>query len=195
MFHKLVDFCFRSHNIPDWMHNLGRVFIMFLELICGGHGGNSRAVRWQSAGYDRKHRAECEMFGIFRATWLEQKLPDDVHAALRQVTDDQIATATRVDLERWAKAVGARTAGILVETLREKEFGLINKVRQPGPYLYTPNPPAPLPWRLTATAFDEVDRRIVNLIFPHSTENLVRNGRQVCVCMRVLHRWVCMACV
>ena len=176
MFSKRVDFDFKADNIPDWMHNLGRVFIMVLEVICGGHGANSRAARW--TGRDAKHRAECELFGIFPSTWVGQRqLPDDVRSVLRQVTDDQIDSATRVSLERWSRAVGQRTNGVLVEDLRRRVFEFMRRVRLPDPFFYIPLKPSPLPWRLTADAFAQVDERITNMVFPHGTETLRREGR------------------
>ena len=32
MFDKRVNFDFKAENIPDWMHNLGRVFLMVLMI-------------------------------------------------------------------------------------------------------------------------------------------------------------------
>ena len=84
------------------MHNLKNVFVMVLNIICGGLGGNSRAKAWQKAGYDQRHRAECEIFGIFEDIWLGQtrELAPDVRAALLRVTDEDVRDATRPVLER-----------------------------------------------------------------------------------------------
>ena len=178
MFSKRVDFDFERDNIPDWMHNLARVFIMILMIICGSHGNTSRASAWAAAGYDRRHRAECEIFGIFPSVWLDQlqELPEDVRAVLRRVTDADIANASRPLLERWFRAVGEDPRGLLVEELRTKIIEVIRRVRQPEPFMYKPKHPPPLPWRLTAAAFKEVDHRICNLVFPHNTETVVRDG-------------------
>ena len=179
MFSKRVDFDFERDNIPDWMHNLARVFIMILAIICGTHGDTSRASAWAAAGYDRRHRAECEIFGIFPSVWLDQmqELPEDVRAVLLGVTDVDIASARRPLLERWCRACGENPRGILIDDLRIKVIELIRRVRQPAPFMYEPKHLPPLPWRLTDAAFEEVDHRICNLVFPHSTETLVRNGK------------------
>lgn len=183
MFSARPDFDFKSENIPEFMHNLGRVFLMVMDIICGGLGGTSAAKAWQNKGMDRRHRAECELFGIFESVWLDrlETLPDDVRAALLQPTDEEVAAATRTVLERWAHAVGENTRGLLVAAVREKVMSIRGKLRQPGPFLYAPANESPLPWRLTPDAFKEVDQRIRNMIFPHNTETLVIEGKYTCL--------------
>ena len=185
MFHKRVDFDFKSENIPDWMHNLGRVFLMLINIIFGSLGITTRAKQWAAAGYDHRHRAECEIFGIFPSVWLEKthELPRDVRAALLSVTDADIATATRPKLELWCRAVGENPRGVLVGELRQKVGRLFVRIRQPGPFVCAPRQLNPLPWRLTSAAFTQVDRRVCSMIYPPGIKAVVVDG--TCVCSRV----------
>ena len=47
--------------------------------------------------------------------------------------------------------------------------------------MFLPLTPSHLPWRLTREAFEEVDRRIVSMIFPHNTERVTKDGKS---CLR-----------
>ena len=192
MFSKLTNFDFRQHNVPDWMHNLKCIFEMVLDIICGGHGGTARAKAWNSKRSDQRHRAECELFGIFEAVWLNQRreLPADVREALLRVTDDDVRGAIRVTLERWCRAVGEDTSGLLVGELRTKVFNFLQELRQVGTLFYTPKEPEPLPWRLTSAAFAEVDKRILNIAFPHDVSTVIDHKgislvRKCLCCMHV----------
>ena len=70
-----------------------------------------------AAGYDRRHREECEIFDIFPSVWIDQlqELPEDVCAVILRVTDEDITSATRPLLERWFRAVGGNPRGLLVD--------------------------------------------------------------------------------
>ena len=174
MFSKRVDFDFQGDNIPDWMHNLANVFIMLIAIICGAVGNSFRAKAWAAKNYDRKHRAECELFDIFPEVWLgrKEKLDDDVRAVLLRPTDEEIARATRPVLVRMARAVGESTNNLLVDSLRAKVVEIRTRLRQPGDFFYTPLQPKPLPWRLSKSAFNQVDQRILNMSFPHNTSTV-----------------------
>lgn len=174
MFSNRIDFDFQGENIPDWMHNLANVFLMLIGIVCGAHGKSFRAQDWASKNYDRRHRAECELFNIFPEVWLgrKEKLAEDVRAALLQPTDAEIARTTRPVLQRMARAVGERTNELSVGEVREKVIRIRTELRQPGDYFYTPLKPNPLPWRLSREAFDQVDKRICNMSFPHNTPSV-----------------------
>ncbi len=175
MFSKRIDFDFKLDNIPDCMHNLGRVFTMIMDILLGGLGNPYRAKEW--TGKDAQHRAECELFGIHPSVWTQAvKLEDDVRAALLQPDDEDINTALRAVLERFVRAVGVNPTNILVPELRAMVIELRTKLRRPGDYFYLPAKPAPLPWRLTPQALADVDRRIHNMVFPHNTDRLVKEG-------------------
>ena len=186
MFSTRVDFDFLEDNIPDWMHNLARVFLMLIAVICGTLGNSYRAKAW--AGMDRRHRAECELFGIFPEVWLgrKEKLPDDVRAALLRPTDAEIDTAYRAALERMLRAVGESPNGMLVNDLRARVVQIRTRLRQPGDFFYTPSQLNPLPWRLTPTAFDQVDSRIHNMSFPHNTEPVISSEGDTMIWVRVI---------
>ena len=182
MFHKRVDFDFQDENIPDWMHNLGRVFLMVLNIIFGALGDTTRAKTWSAANYDHRHRAECELFGIFPSVWLDQieEMPEDVRAELLKVTDADIASATRPTLELWYRAMGENPRGMLVGDLRQRVGRLFVRVRQPVPFMFTPRQQNPLPWRLTAAEFKEVGRRVCSMVYPHKIEAVVKDGKCTC---------------
>ena len=154
---------------------------MLINVICGGLGDTSRAKAWRAANYDRRHRAECELFGIFPSVWLEQteELSADVRDALLRVTDADIASATRPTLELWCRAVGEDPRGLLVDDLRQKINQLFVRIRQPGPFVFTPQQLNPLPWRLTAEAFSQVDKRVCSMIYPNNTEAVVQDGKVI----------------
>jgi hypothetical protein len=175
MFSNRIDFDFQSENIPDWMHNLANVFLMLMEIMCGANGNSFRAKAWASNDCDRRHRAECELFNIFREVWLgrKEKLAEDVRTTLLQPTDADIASTTRPVLERMARVVGEKTNGLTVAEVREKVVRIRTELRQPGDYFYTPLKPNPLPWRLSREAFDQVDKRICNMSFPHNTPSVI----------------------
>ena len=197
MFSKRVDFDFLKDNIPDWMHNLARVFLMIMDIVLGGLGGSKRAKAWQ--GMDRRHRAECELFDIFPSVWLDQKvkLADDVRAALLQPSNEDIDTALRASLERFVRAVGVNPNDMLIGELRAKVIEIRNQLRQPGDFFYFPGKPSPLPWRLTPEAFEVVDERIHNMVFPHGVDRLVKEGlfgRRVWACMLMITNYTFTLC-
>ena len=145
----------------------------------GGHGGSTRAKAWRDGNKDTKHREECEALGIFPLVWPSymRKLTDDVRATLLQPTNEDIDRATRPFLERWLRTVGEKTNGLLVGALRRRILEIQRELRQPGDYMFKPRTPELLPWRLTRDAFEEVDRRIVSMVFPQHTERVTKNGK------------------
>ena len=179
MLSKRIGFDWVLDNIAEWMHALGRVFIFTANLIVGPNGSSSRALKWSKKGKDRKHRVECEQLGIFPSVWIgrRKKLTDAQREALLQPTDADIANTTRPGLERWARAVGENPKDLSVGELRAKIMEIRQRLRQPADYYFTPLQLGRLPWRLTREAFDEVDRRILRMVFPHNTESLTKGGR------------------
>ena len=179
MFDQRVDFDYVLDSATDWMHLLGRLFRFFVDVIFGGRGPSSRAKKWSASGKDQKHRVECQMLGLFRAIWpVEQKLSDEQREALLRPTDDDILHATRTNLERWAHAVGEDTRGLLVNDLVLRVMQIRQRLRQPGDYFFLPRRPVPLPWRVSLEAFNEVDRRIRAMVYPHNTERVInKDGR------------------
>ena len=76
------------------------------------------------------------------------------------------------------KQVGEKTTGLLVGDLRRRVLEIREQLRQPGDYMFKPIKPSPLPWRLSREAFEEVDRRIVCMVFPRNTERVTtKDGR------------------
>ena len=174
MFSKLINFDFRAQNVPDWMHNLKNVFEMVIDIVFGGHGDTARAKAWKSDNRDRRHRAECELFGIHESVWLnqEQELPADVRETLMRITDDDVRRATRPALVRWCRALGEDTSSLLVAQLRTKVLQCIQQLRA-GTFVYTPKEQTHLPWRLTSAQFVEVDERVDNITFPRCKATVI----------------------
>ena len=50
-------------------------------------------------------------------------------------------------------------------------------LRQPGEYSFVPRQLSPLPWRLSAEAFQEVNRRVRAMVYPHNTERPIKKGK------------------
>ena len=174
-----IGFDYILDNIAEWMHALARVFVFFVAIIFGSHGGSSRAANWASRCMDSKHRIECERLDIFPIVWPNRriKLTDDQRAALLQPSDADVAGTTRPELERWAHSIGEKTSDLSMDELRAKVMNIRRRLRQPEDYFFVPTSPAQLPWRLSRTAFDQVDRRVLRMVFPHNTESLVKDGR------------------
>ena len=59
----------------------------------------------------------------------------------------------------------------------EKILEIRHQLRQPEDFVFTPRRVAPLPWRLSREAFDEVDRRVLRMVLPHNTEPFTKDGR------------------
>ena len=78
---------------------------------------------------------------------------------------------------RWAHAVGERTNRLLVADVRAKVMQVRQLLRQPGDYFFTPMTPTPLPWRVNAAGFKDVDQRVLNMVYPHNTERVVKKGK------------------
>ena len=179
MFSNRLGFDWVLDNIPDPMHLLGRMFIFFGTITCGGHGKSKRAQAWRDKQKDKRHREECEQLDIFPSVWpsFMHKLTDDVRAALMTPTDEDIAGAPRAFLVRWLDMVDESSNGLLVEAVRQRVMEVREQLRQPADYMYAPRTPTPLPWRLTRDGFDTVDRRIVSMVFPANTERVVKDGK------------------
>ena len=96
---------------------------------------------------------------------------------LLKVTDADIASATRPTLELWYRAMGEDPRAVLVDDLRQQVGRLFVRIRQPGPFMFTPRRQNALPWRLTTDAFKEVDRRVCSMVYPHKTEPVVKDGQ------------------
>ena len=165
--------------LAEWMHALARVFLCFANILFGGRGDSSRAQTFRSKDTDRKQRLECEELNIFPSVWInrQSKLTDRKRDALLAPTDEDITDATRPFLERWLHTVGVNTRDMLRPALVQKVTEIRQQLRQPGDFFFVPRKLAPLPWRLNREAFNDVDRRVLNMILPHNTESICRDGR------------------
>ena len=188
----------------EWMHALARIFTMFAGILFGGHGESTRAKTWNSAGTDHKHRLQCEALNIFPSVWVNRRitLTDEQREVLLRPSDEDINDATRprfvscfcisashiqakshtspshTSLEAWLRVVGENTNNQRVNALRQKVHEIRQRIVQDGDdFTFTPRRLAPLPWRLSREAFNQVDRRIQNMVFPYKTEPVTKNGR------------------
>ena len=76
------------------------------------------------------------------------------------------------------RTVGENTHNQRVEALRQKVHEIRQRIVQDGVnFTFTPGRLTPLPWRLSREAFDQVDRRILNMVFPRNTEPVTKDGR------------------
>ena len=179
MFNKRIGFDWVLDGIPEPMHLFARVLRFYTSIIRGGRGSSTKAKSWRDRQMDLKHRQECQHLGIFEELWPGRmvRLSDSVRTALMAPTHGDIARMTRPVLERWLKAVGETTRGLLVGDLRRRVMQIRRQLSQPGDFMFTPLKPSPLPWQLTQTGFDAVDARIKGLVFPHNTERVLHAGR------------------
>lgn len=179
MFHKRVGFDYVLDTVPEPMHLFPRIFLFYANILCGGIGQSTRAKSWRDKKMDVKHREECERLNIFPEVWTGHmhRLSDSVRAVLLTPTDADIARMPRRNLELWLHKVGETTSGLLVGDLRRRIMRIRVQLRQPGDFLFRPRNPTHLPWRLTATGFQQVDKRIKSLVFPLCTERVLKNGK------------------
>ena len=60
MFATLANYCYERMNIPDWMHNLSRVFVWIMDTIVGPNREGC------TKNNDEKHRNWSKANGIFK---------------------------------------------------------------------------------------------------------------------------------
>ena len=179
MFSNRIGFDWQLDGVPEPMHLFGRIFIFFMTVLCGGRGSSTRAKAWRDKRRDVQHREECAHLGIFEHVWpgRMERLSDPARVALMTPADNDIATMTRPMLERWLRAVGETSRELRVPQLKRRVMEIRRRINQPGDFRFTPLTPSPLPWRLTRIGFDEVDKRILAMVFPHKTESIIKDGK------------------
>ena len=111
MFASLWNYSYERMNIPDYMHNLSRVFIWILNLLVG--------KKMKEADY----RKWCQINGVFKRIWATTPVFLDPHftVLLRETSVRDIESASRNWCLRWwricKKTPAANTS---IATLRQQ---------------------------------------------------------------------------
>lgn len=160
LFSALSGFLYHKFNPVEWMHNLARAFDNFNDLLVG-----------RDANFDARARSSSQALGIFPALWPEQKvnLSQARTRALANLHDDVISIADSTWCRRWLRICGITPpAGTRVGDLRER----VTRVRDMavnGEPIVVAGAVNPFPYRLSAVARGVVNRRVVNISYPHYT--------------------------
>ena len=129
MFATLANYCYERMNIPDWIHNLSRVFVWLMDTIVGPNREGC------TKNNDEKHRNWSKANGIFRKIWVDTPVYLDHHLAalLRETSNADISTASRRWCSRWWRICNKKIeTGTSVDTLRRQVKEWRNLLQQGG---------------------------------------------------------------
>lgn len=150
---------YSKFNLLDWMHNMKCAFDCFMSFLLGNKKDEQRM------------RETSKALGVFRSIWPRQTvyLSQMRSRALGQVTDVQIATMSSTICRRWLRMCGVQldaNGNPSVIDLRARVTALRNRVLN-GQRIELPSQSNPLPWKLSSLARGIVDKRVLNIIYPH----------------------------
>jgi len=149
---------YRNFNVLDWMHNMKCAFDCFMAFLVGNKD-------------EKRARKTSEALGVFRSVWPRQTvyLSQIRSRALGLLTDVQISTMGATTCRRWLRICGVKldaNRNPRVADLRSRVTSLRNRVLN-GQRIELPNQSNPLPWKLSDLARAIVDKRVLNIIYPH----------------------------
>lgn len=175
MFTFLEGYNYALSNIPDWMHNLARVFTWLLKVTVGDGGEGFSSKSW---GGDDAHRHECKLGGIFSGVWPDRPgyLEPAFHAALAALDPADIRREPAGWLKRWLKKCGRtyEQATPLAE-LRSAVVRLAEQAAAGTPIVASTGKGL-LPWRLSPLALSVADKRVLNIVYPRYTPSCSKDG-------------------
>ena len=165
MFAALLNWNYESSNIPDWMHNLARVFIWLLSMLVGPVGDGWTAANWTS---DAAHRVESMALGIFGSVWptRPQFLPAVFTLALAALNPVDVGRQPGAWLKRWLRICGrSYEPGARVAVLRAAVQELVDQAKAGTPITVSVGN-GHLPWRLTPQLLSTLDKRVLAIVYP-----------------------------
>jgi len=160
MLRKYRTMEYATFNLLEWMHNLKCGFDNILDLIVG-----------RDAKFDRRARETCKQLGVFKDVWpgAPRYLSETRTRLLSHMTDEQIQSGDTAWNRRWLRMCAVRFDDKeRVADLRRRVTLLRDQARA-GEQIVLPNQPHPLPWRLTSLARNIVNKRLLNISYPHYT--------------------------
>ena len=160
MFSTLSGFRYHFFNPIEWMHNLARAFDNFNDLLVG-----------RDANFDARARSSSQALGIFPDLWpaRDVNLSQARTSALANLHDGVISSGNSTWCRRWLRVCGITPpAGTRVRDLRER-VSQLRDMAVNGEPIVVAGAVNPLPYRLSAAARIVVNRRVVNISYPHYT--------------------------
>jgi len=129
MFCTLANYCYERMNIPDWMHNLSRLFVWLMNTIVGPHRYG------YSNDQDGSHRKWSKTNGVFRKIWTDVPVYLDHHLSvlLRETSNADISSASRPWCIRWWRLCNKKVPkGTRIASLRRQVTEWRNQLQQAG---------------------------------------------------------------
>ena len=160
MLRKYLGMEYSKFNVLEWMHNCKCAFDFFLDLLVG-----------RDKQFDDRARKTSKQLNIFPEIWEGQHrfLPVIHTRALARLDDDQIATGDSAWNRRWLRLCEVQMdARARVGELRARVTALRDQAMR-GERIILRGQQNPLPWRLNAVARKIVNRRLLNIVYPHYT--------------------------
>lgn len=160
MFSTLSGFLYHKFNHVEWMHNLARAFDNYNDFLVG-----------RDANFDARARSSSQILGVFQDLWPAQNvnLSQARTRALANLHDDLIASGDSTWCRRWLRVCGITPpAGTRVRDLRGRVTQLRDMAVNGEPIVVV-GAVNPFPYRLSALARLVVNRRVVNISYPHYT--------------------------
>ena len=160
MLMSMSGFKYDRFNLLEWMHNLKCAFDNITDLLIGCDDRG----KWEL-----RARETSKALGLFPSIWpdADNYLSDVRHRALASLTDDVIDGAGAPWIRRWLKICSVTMdRQTRIEQLRERLLALRDTAARgdPIPLVGVLNP---LPWQLSKPALAVVNKRVVQLCYPH----------------------------
>lgn len=160
MLSSYIGMKYENFNLLEWMHNMARAFDNFMEFLTG----NDKQVH-------ARCRRTSKTLGVFPSIWPDHVvyLSEVRSRLLRSLTDDQISTMSTVVCRRWLRICCVEIDGNpRVHQLRARVTTLRNQLMN-GERIVLRNRLNPLPWRLSDVARNIINKRALNVVYPHYT--------------------------
>ena len=206
LFSNLPNYCYESMNVVDWMHNLAGLFKWWMKTFVGPLGDQKGSAKQYRQKADALIRRQLKANGVFPSLWDDapQYLDQRKTNLLRNMSPDMIDQQSASWCRRWWKACGTKVPkGTRVATLRSQVHKwrdyLVDNPRQnivvsrgkfviltltltlihpPHPHSYSLSLLGckPLPWQLPLAAVNVVDKRVLNIVYPHGINGCSKDG-------------------
>ena len=160
MLRKYLTMEYARFNLLEWMHNVKCAFDCFMDFIAG-----------RDAKFDKRARETCKLLGVFKDLWpgSHQYLSQTRTQVLAGLEDEQINAGDVTWNRRWLRMCGVRLDGPeRVADFRRRVIMLRDQARS-GQRIALPTESVHLPWRLTRLGREIVNKRILNISYPHYT--------------------------
>ena len=160
MLRRYLTMEYARFNLLEWMHNVKCTFDCIMDFIVG-----------RDANFDKRARETCKLLGVFKDLWpgAHQYLSQTRTRVLAGLEDAQIDAGNTAWNRRWLRICGVRLEGPERVDMFRRRVKLLRDQARSGQRIALPKEPVHLPWRLTRLARGIVNKRLLNISYPHYT--------------------------